>query len=52
MNEVVNCAAYTGGRKVANVDITGIGEVFKNTEQFIWVGLHEPDEEMLSMFQK
>jgi len=52
MNEVVNCAAYSDGRKIANVDITEISDVFKNTEQFIWVGLHEPGEEMLSMFQK
>ena len=51
MNEVVNCAAYSEGRKVANVDIHEISDLFKNTEQFIWVGLHEPTEEMLSLFQ-
>ncbi|MEP7106868.1 MAG: magnesium/cobalt transporter CorA [Ferruginibacter sp.] len=52
MNEVVNCAAYLEGRKVANVDIHEIRDIFETTEQFVWVGLHEPGEEMLAMFQK
>lgn len=51
MNEVVNCAAYSEGRKVANVEINEISDLFENTKQFIWVGLHEPTEEMLSLFQ-
>ena len=52
MNEVVNCAAYLDGRRVADLDIQDISNIFESTEQFIWVGLHEPGEEMLSMFQK
>lgn len=52
MNEVVNCAAYSEGRRVANINVNDIRDVFENTEHFIWVGLHEPGEEMLSMFQK
>ncbi|MEO6734264.1 MAG: magnesium/cobalt transporter CorA [Ferruginibacter sp.] len=52
MNEVVNCACYSEGRKVSNLRIDEISDVFENTDHFIWVGLHEPGEEMLSMFQK
>ncbi|MBC7886873.1 MAG: magnesium/cobalt transporter CorA [Ferruginibacter sp.] len=52
MNEVVNCAAYSNGRKVANIEINEISGVFEKAEQFVWVGLHEPGEEMLTLFQK
>jgi magnesium transporter len=49
---VVNCAAYCEGRRVANVDIASIGEVLKQPDRFIWIGLHEPDAELLSQLQK
>jgi len=52
MNEVVNCASYINGRRVANVEISNIGEVLQHPEQFVWVGLHEPGEETLQQFQK
>jgi magnesium transporter len=52
MNGVVNCAAYADGRRVANVEIDEISPVLKQPEQFVWVGLHEPDEEMLGQVQR
>src|SRR5688500_19856870 len=52
MNEVVNCAAYLEGRRIANVEVDNIHEVLEHPEQFIWVGLHEPGEETLAHFQK
>jgi len=52
MNEVVNCAAYLEGRRIANVEINNIHEVLDHPEQFLWVGLHEPGEETLEKFQK
>ena len=51
-NTVVNCAAYCEGRKVANVDIDDISEVLKQPDKFVWIGLHEPSEEMLAKIQK
>src|SRR5204863_1847627 len=48
---VVNCAAYTGGCKVRAVDIGDISEVLRDPEQFIWIGLHEPGEELLRQIQ-
>jgi magnesium transporter len=51
-NAVVNCAAYCEGRKVANVDIDDISEVLKQPDKFVWIGLHEPSEEMLARIQK
>jgi magnesium transporter len=52
MSGVVNCAAYAGGRRVADVDVKAIGEVLKQTDRFIWIGLHEPKEELLRQVQQ
>lgn len=52
MDAVVNCAAYCEGRRVASVEIGNIGEVLKKPDQFVWIGLHEPDTEMLKLIQR
>jgi magnesium transporter len=52
MNGVVNCAAYAGGRRVADVEVKDIGEALKQTDRFIWIGLHEPKEELLRQVQQ
>lgn len=52
MNEVVNCAAYQDGKKVAaHVPIDDVSEVLKVKGQFVWIGLHEPDEQLLRKVQ-
>ncbi len=51
-NTVVNCAAYCEGRRVANVEIDHISEVLKQSDKFVWIGLHEPSAEMLSKIQR
>ena len=52
MNEVVNCAAYSEGRRVANVELDLVHEVLKRTDQFVWIGLQEPTEEVLKRVQE
>jgi magnesium transporter len=52
MEGVVNCAAYAGGRRVADVDITNISKALQQEDRFIWIGLHEPDEELLRHVQQ
>jgi magnesium transporter len=60
MDMVVNCAAYQDGRRVADVDLQedpqSALEVVRNAEsgrdRFIWLGLHEPDEELLRRVQR
>jgi magnesium transporter len=52
MNGVVNCAAYACGRKVADVPIQDISEVLKHGDRFVWIGLLEPNEELLREVQK
>jgi len=51
MKEIVNCAAYSQGRRVADVELNDVHEVLKATNQFVWIGLREPSEEILSNVQ-
>ena len=51
MSMVVNCAAYAGGRR-RDVEIKEIGEVLQRGDQFVWIGLHEPDEDLLRQVQQ
>jgi len=51
MEMVVNCAAYAGGARVANIPVEEISEVLKTPDQFVWVGLYEPDEPLLRRVQ-
>ena len=52
MDGVVNCVAYAGGRRVADVEVQDISTVLKQEGQFVWIGLHEPSEELLRQVQQ
>src|SRR5215210_5629058 len=51
MSAVINCAAYSNGCRIANVKINEIGRLLQEKEKFVWIGLHEPDEELLAQAQ-
>ncbi len=51
MSEIVNCAAYTNGKRVADVGLGDVHTVLKDDKQFVWIGLHEPSEEILQQVQ-
>ena len=52
MNEIVNCAAYAEGKKVADLNLNEIHRVLRAADQFVWIGLNEPTEEILQKVQK
>jgi len=52
MEEIINCAAYADGRRVANVELKNAGDILKQTDGFVWIGLHEPKEETLQLVQQ
>jgi magnesium transporter len=52
MSGVVDCAAYAGGRRVADVAVKESSAVLKRTDRFIWIGLHEPKEDLLRQVQQ
>jgi magnesium transporter len=49
---VVNCVAYADGRKIGDVELDDISEILRFDGQFIWIGLHEPTEEVLRKVQE
>ena len=52
MKGLVISVAYADGRQIGEVDIPDISEVLQQPARFVWVGLHEPDDEMLAEVQK
>src|SRR5580765_5060133 len=51
MKEIINCAAYSQGRRITDVELNRVHEVLKEPNQFVWIGLHEPSEEILNQVQ-
>ncbi|QEX21328.1 magnesium transporter [Hypericibacter adhaerens] len=50
--QVVNCRLYCEGRAVKDIDIEHLDEVADAPGQLIWIGLYDPDEEVLAKVQK
>lgn len=49
---VVNCAAYDAqGRRLPDFGLDQVDEVMASGEGFVWVGVYEPDEELLAKLQ-
>jgi magnesium transporter len=51
MSQVVNCAAYQGGCRVADIDVDQAAPLDTGDGRFIWIGLHEPDQDLLRTVQ-
>jgi magnesium transporter len=52
MGAVINCAAYADGSRMANVQLTDISKLLRQQDKFVWIGLHEPDEDLLAEAQQ
>ena len=49
---IVNCVAYSHGRRKADVALSQVHELLNEDNQFVWIGLHEPSEEVLEQVQR
>ena len=49
---VINAAAYAGGHRVANIAIEDAGAWSKRPEHVVWIGLLEPDDDLLHRVQQ
>jgi magnesium transporter len=49
---VVASAVYAGGRRVAEISIDEAGEWSKKPGYVVWIGLHEPDLDLLRQVQR
>ena len=53
MESVVNCVAYDqNGHKIRDISIEAISDVLALDDTFVWVGLHEPGEDLLRDIQE
>ena len=52
MKEIVNCATYRDGKRIADVELNNVHEVLKDHKQFVWIGLNEPSEKILQIVQE
>jgi magnesium transporter len=52
MSEIVNCAAYAEGKRIADVKLSDVHTILQEKDQFVWIGLHEPSEEVLLSVQR
>jgi magnesium transporter len=48
---IVNCAAYSDGRRVADIDLEAVSDYVAKEGHFVWVGLREPSEDVLKKLQ-
>lgn len=49
---VVNCAAYAGGRRVADLPLSDVRAALTQEDRFVWIGLFEPHEDVLRLVQR
>jgi magnesium transporter len=51
MKEIINCAAYAGGQRLADIELNNVHDILKEKDKFVWIGLYEPSEAILSKVQ-
>lgn len=52
MGAIVNCVAYCDGRRVAGIEVDEIQEALTKDDQFVWIGLREPEIELVHRIQQ
>ncbi len=48
---IVNCTAYVDGHKVENLPLAEIAAIRQQPDAFVWLGLFEPDEAIMTQVQ-
>jgi magnesium transporter len=52
-HSVVNCAAYSkAGMRMPELSIEAISDRIEEADGFVWIGLHEPDTDLLDVMQE
>jgi len=52
MSAVMNCAIYGNGKRIEDVPFEHCGEHDRSDGRFVWIGLYEPEEELLLVAQR
>lgn len=51
MKEIINCASYAHGKKIADIELESVHDILKEEDKFVWIGLYEPSESILGKVQ-
>lgn len=51
MKEIINCASYAHGKKIADIELESVHDILKEEDKFVWIGLYEPSESILAKVQ-
>ncbi len=49
---IVNCVAYRDGVSLGNIPLDSISDILKEPRTFVWLGLYEPDTQLLRKVQE
>ncbi|MEZ5562548.1 MAG: magnesium and cobalt transport protein CorA [Gammaproteobacteria bacterium] len=49
---IVNCIAYRAGKSLGDISIDAISDVLKESNTLVWLGVHEPDTQLLRKMQE
>jgi magnesium transporter len=49
---LVDCAAYAAGSRVGAVPLDEIGQMLERGDRFVWMGLFEPEQDLLRQVQQ
>jgi magnesium transporter len=52
LSTIVSSAAYRNGKRLEEFSIDAISEILKLPEVFVWIGVYEPDDALLSKVQE
>ncbi len=49
---IVNCIAYRAGKSLGDIPVDQISDVLKEPQTFVWLGMHDPDDQLLRKVQE
>lgn len=52
LSSVVNCSVYRHGKKLDDLSLDAISDVLLEQDTFVWVGLLEPDQELMKKIKE
>src|SRR5262245_3771804 len=50
--QIIDCAAYAGGMRVADLSLDDIQHALTKPDTVVWLGLFEPSQELLQKVQR
>jgi magnesium transporter len=49
---IIKCVAYKNGKSLGDISVDDISEMLKQEDTFVWLGLHEPNDDLLDQIKE